>query len=171
MTSVFQLFASIALALPAFPASESAFAPVADLVADRAVADALWTDAIWTAALDPVGLPLRITPPPAAAPVAGAPAPGAMAGPLGVDSWNQVRIEQQVIIRISPREPGRDSLAPQALPIPPMMHALNAPPVAAPPLNPQLLTTNSPKPPLHPTPPHAPAAQSTPATRPFPPPA
>ena len=134
MTSVFQLFASIALALPAFPASEGTFAPVAD----RPDADALWSDAIWTAALDPAGPPLRITP--AASVPAAAQAAGALAAPLGVETWNQVRIEQQVIIRISPREPGREALAPQVLPMQPMMQSLNPQPIGPQSLNPQLLS-------------------------------
>lgn len=137
MTSVFQLFASIALALPAFPASEGAFAPVAD----RPDADALWSGAIWTAALDPAGPPLRITPPPPVSPPVPAPAQaaGALAAPIGVDSWNQVRIEQQVIIRISPRAPGREALAPQVLPMQPMMQSLNPQPIGPQSINPQLL--------------------------------
>lgn len=75
-----------------------------------------------------------------------------MAGPLGVDSWNQVRIEQQVIIRISPREPGRDALAPQVLPMQPMMQSLNPQPIAPQSLNPQLLNPQSPNARLQPRP-------------------
>lgn len=139
MTSVFQLFASIALSLPAFPAGEAAFAPLAD----RPDADALWTDALrtdalWADALDPSGPPLRITPPPAA-PAASTMADPLGPGPLGVDSWYQVRIEQQVIIRINPHEPGRDALAPQVLPMQPMMQSLNPPRIGPQSLNPQLL--------------------------------
>lgn len=36
------------------------------------------------------------------------------------DSWDQVRIEQRLIIRIAPRAPGRDSLAPPPPPPGPM---------------------------------------------------
>ena len=113
MTSVFHLFASIALALPAFPAGNpAALVPLGPGDQD-----------VWAAALDsmanPANQPLRMTTQPLPPP----------AGPLAVtttaDTWHQVRIEQQVIIRISPREPGRDALAPQVLPLQPMMQPLN----------------------------------------------
>ena len=105
MTSVFHLFASIALALPAFPAGNpAALVPLGPGDQD-----------VWAAALDsmanPANQPLRMTTQPLPPP----------AGPLAVtttaDTWHQVRIEQQVIIRISPREPGRDALPPQMQPM------------------------------------------------------
>lgn len=148
MTSVFQLFASIALTLPAFPASEAAFAPVADrpdagvMWADALWTDALWTDALWTAALDPDGPPLRMAPVPPP-PVAGTMDARPGAGPPVAETWNQVRIEQQVIIRISPRAPGREALAPQVLPMQPMMQSLNPPPIGPQSINPQFLNPRS----------------------------
>jgi hypothetical protein len=43
---------------------------------------------------------------------------GAFAGGLPADSWDQVRIEQRLIIRITPRAPGRDDLTPVPAPPP-----------------------------------------------------
>lgn len=44
--------------------------------------------------------------------------------PLAPDVWDQVRIEQQVIIRVTPRDAGRNAVAPQMLPLQPMQPIL-----------------------------------------------
>jgi len=75
---------------------------------------------VWAAALDMSERPLLLT--------AQVPLPSAQSGlaeALGTDTWNQVRIEQQVIIRISPRMPGRDTIAPQVLPMQPVIQPIN----------------------------------------------
>ncbi len=105
MTTLFELFASIALALPGFPGGEIVFAPMDDTA--RA-------GDVWTATPLPAGSPLQLNP-------QGYPAGIA---PLGPDVWDQVRIEQRVIIRITPRDAGRDALAPQVMPMQPMMQQM-----------------------------------------------
>lgn len=68
-----------------------------------------WLQGQWAASTVPTGPPL----------IDGASGRGAMSGPgaegLGDDSWNQVRIEQRVIIRIAPRMPGQ-TFSPQLRP-------------------------------------------------------
>lgn len=63
----------------------------------------------WAAAIEPQG-------PPLVQPAGGTPGWGAWVAhrPLVLEDapWNQVRIEQRMIIRIAPRAPGRDSFAP-----------------------------------------------------------
>ncbi|WP_421847944.1 hypothetical protein [Novosphingobium sp.] len=101
MTSLFDLFASIALVLPGFPADEAVFAPPAGEVS---------AEDEWDAAALPAGSILLANPQ----------APGATAAginPLAPDVWDQERIEQRVIIRVTPRDAGRDALAPQILPL------------------------------------------------------
>lgn len=109
MTNIFHLIASFAFALPALLADNAVPAAPAEEAAHaswpRAGSD---DDGVWAAAADPSGSPLLITRQPVPAGAA-----GGLAGPLDADVWNQVRIEQRVIIRINPREPGRDALAPQ----------------------------------------------------------
>lgn len=106
MTSFFDLFASIALTLPGIPADAIVFAQMDDTAG---------LEDLWNAAALPAGSPLLAAPP--------AIGPGnAAAGinPLGPDVWDQVRIEQRVIIRVTPRDAGRDAVAPQILPLQPM---------------------------------------------------
>jgi hypothetical protein len=105
MTSLFDLFASIALALPGLPADGPVFAPRDD---DEVMQDA------WDAAALPQGSLLL------ANPQASAPGTAAALNPLAPDVWDQVRIEQRVIIRVTPRDAGRDAVAPQILPLQPM---------------------------------------------------
>jgi hypothetical protein len=106
MTALFELFASIALTLPGFPANEAVFAPVDE---------ASVTQDVWDAAALPQGSLLLVNPPPSA-PAASA----AGINPIAPDVWDQVRIEQRVIIRVTPRDAGRDAVAPQILPLQPM---------------------------------------------------
>lgn len=112
MTSFFDLFASIALTLPGFPADAIVFAPVDDPAA---------LDDVWDAAAMPSGSSLLLGPQ-----VSGPGGPGTPGGaaaainPLAPDVWDQVRIEQRVIIRVTPRDAGRDGVAPQLLPLQPM---------------------------------------------------
>ncbi len=104
MTSLFDLFASIALVLPGIPADEGVFAPP---TGEAAAQDE------WGAAALPSGRLVLANPQ----------APGAATArinPLAGDVWDQVRIEQRVIIRVTPRDAGRDALAPQILPLQPM---------------------------------------------------
>ena len=110
MTSFLHLFATIAFVLPGFPADEDVFA------GPGAGAD---ETTVWAAAADPSGPPLLIRKQPIPPGIA-----GGLAGPLEPDTWSQVRIEQRVIIRINPREPGRDALAPQVLPIQPTLQPM-----------------------------------------------
>lgn len=102
MTSLFDLFASIALALPGLPADGLVLAPQDEV---GAMQDA------WDAALLPQGSLLLVNPQ--------ASTPGSAAGisPLAPDVWEQVRIEQRVIIRVSPRDAGHDAVAPNVLPL------------------------------------------------------
>ncbi|MFM9936011.1 MAG: hypothetical protein ACKVOL_07400 [Novosphingobium sp.] len=111
MTNILHLFATIALALPGLPGGGDVFAEYA---AETHQGD------VWAAAADPAGSPLLIGKPPVSAE-----GPGGLAGPLDADTWSQVRIEQRVIIRINPREPGRDALAPQVLPMQPIVQPIN----------------------------------------------
>jgi len=97
MNSLAHLFATLALALPAAPvAAPSVLGPSvlgsAPRTADR-----------WQAALDPAG--------PAAVRALGNGVLADLAEGLPSDTWAQVRIEQRLIIRITPRAPGRDELA------------------------------------------------------------
>ncbi|OYU35556.1 hypothetical protein [Novosphingobium sp. PASSN1] len=101
MTTFLDLFASIALVLPGFPADSIAFAPLED---------AAGGDEVWAAAAIPSGAPLLVSPQGTAAGI----------NPFSPDVWDQVRIEQRVIIRVTPRDPGRDALAPQVMPMQPM---------------------------------------------------
>lgn len=110
MTSFFQLFASIAFALPGFPAGVIVFEPLESSI------DA---DDDWAAAVDPAVPPLLASRD--AAPAASA---GGLASPLGPDTWNQVRIEQRLIIRITPRDAGRDAIPPQVMPMQPIMQPM-----------------------------------------------
>ena len=123
MSTLFDLFASIALALPGFPADLAASGFPADPVVSSAVsgvfgplADGADAEDVWSAGAFPAGAPLLLSPQEAA--------PGSAKAlgiaPLGADVWDQVRIEQRVIIRITPRDAGRDALAPQVLPMQPM---------------------------------------------------
>lgn len=109
MTTLFGLFASFALVLPGFPADGGAFALFDD--------DAAAEEDIWTAATLPPGSPLLVGP-------QGALPGGAAFNPLAGDVWDQVRIEQQVIIRVTPRDAGRNAVAPQMLPLQPMQPIL-----------------------------------------------
>ncbi|GEO00003.1 hypothetical protein NSE01_18350 [Novosphingobium sediminis] len=106
MTTLFDLFASIALTLPGFPADGIVFAPIDD---------AAMQEDIWDAAGLPSGPPLLVNPQ-----AAGPGGTAAGINPLGPDVWDQVRIEQRVIIRVTPRDAGRDAVAPQLLPLTPM---------------------------------------------------
>lgn len=109
MTMFFDLFASIALALPGIPADVWVFSPLDEVAGgDDALAENDWA----TAAL-PTESPLLVSP------QAGATSqPGI--NPLGPDVWEQVRIEQQVIIRVTPRDTGREAIAPMIMPMAPM---------------------------------------------------
>jgi len=99
MTIFLHLFATIAFVLPGIPADEDVFA--------RLGAGADNSD-VWAAAADPAGSLLLVSKQP------GSPgASGGLAGPLAEDSWSQVRIEQRVMIRVTPRAPGRDAVVPQ----------------------------------------------------------
>lgn len=109
MTTLFGLFASFALVLPGLPADGSAFALFDD--------DAAGEEDIWTAATLPPDSPLLVGP-------KGALPGGAAVNPLAGDVWDQVRIEQQVIIRVTPRDAGRNAVAPQMLPLQPMQPIL-----------------------------------------------
>lgn len=102
MTSILHLFATFALVLPGLPGGGDVFAGFG---AETDQSD------VWAEAADPAGPPLLTGKPPVSAEGS-----RGLAGPLDADTWNQVRIEQRVIIRINPREPGRDALAPQVLP-------------------------------------------------------
>jgi hypothetical protein len=116
MTTLFNLFASFAFALPGFPAEEGLFAPFDDAAAAQD---------IWDAATLPPDSLLLVNP---QAPLPGSPLPGAAGlGPLAPDVWDQVRIEQRVIIRITPRDAGRDALPPQVLPMQPMQPIMQMP--------------------------------------------
>lgn len=112
MTTLFDLFASFALLLPAIPADGSAFASFDDGAAD---------EDIWNAATLPPDSPLLMGPQSA---MPGGAAIQPFGSPLGPDVWDQVRIEQRVIIRITPRDAGRDAIAPQLLPLQPMQPIL-----------------------------------------------
>ncbi len=104
MTTLFHLFASFALVLPGLPADGSAFVSYDDGAAE---------EDIWDAATLPPDSPLLINPQ--------SPLPGSAGfNPLAPDVWDQVRIEQRVIIRVTPRDAGRDGIAPQILPLQPM---------------------------------------------------
>jgi len=111
MTNVFHLFATIAFVLPGLPAGEDVFAGLGAGARDSE---------IWAEAADPSGPPLLIRKPPVAPG-----ATGGLAEAFDADTWGQVRIEQRVIIRINPREPGRDALAPQVLPMQPIVQSIN----------------------------------------------
>ena len=120
MSTLFDLFASIALALPGFPADPAASGFPADSQAVLGVfgplTDSEDAEDVWPVGAFPAGSPLLVSPPDAAPGAATAPG----IAPLGADVWDQVRIEQRVIIRITPRDAGRDALAPQVLPMQPM---------------------------------------------------
>ncbi len=120
MTMFYPLFASIALALPVLPAAEPAFVLLeSGGLESGGLASGMGWDDLWAqAAKSPGSLLLR-------KPMAMSAPPSGLAGPLAADTWNQVRIDQRVIIRINPREPGRDTLAPQVLPIQPVAQPLN----------------------------------------------
>lgn len=105
MTTFFDLFASIALVLPGFSA---------DAAVDAAQEAVAGDDEVWAAAGLPSGSPLMLSPQGSAAGI----------NPLGPDVWDQVRIEQRVIIRVTPRDAGRDAIAPQMLPMQPMQPVL-----------------------------------------------
>jgi len=111
MTSLFQLFASIALALPVFLAGVILFVPLEG---------APGRDDAWAAAAAPVVPPLLVGPD--AAPAAPA---GGLLSPLGPDNWGQVRIEQRVIIRVTPRDAGRDAIPPQVQSLQPITQPIN----------------------------------------------
>ncbi len=111
MTSILHLFATIALALPGFPAGGDVFAGPDSWLDDSDV---------WAAAAGPSGTPLLVSRSAVAAGVA-----GGLADPFEADTWGQVRIEQRVIIRINPREPGRDAMAPQILPMQPIVQPIS----------------------------------------------
>lgn len=116
MTTFYPLFASIALALPVLSAAKPVFVPLGAAV----LAAGIGGDDLWAQAAKPSGPPLllrKAMPMPAV--------PSGLAGPLKVDTWNQVRIEQQVFIRINPRNAGRDTLAPQVLPVHPVAQPIN----------------------------------------------
>jgi len=111
MTMFLDLFASIALALPGIPADALVLAPLDE---------ALDAEDVWAAAGLPADSPLLVKPQ-ASAPGAAVP-PGI--NPLSPEVWDQVRIEQRVIIRVSPRDAGRDALAPQVLPMQPVVQPM-----------------------------------------------
>lgn len=111
MTSFFNLFASFALALPGFTADAGLFAP---FEGDVAAQD------IWDAAALPADSLLLVNP------QSTMPGNGGL-NPLSPDVWDQVRIEQRVIIRITPRDAGRDALPPQVLPMQPMQPIMQMP--------------------------------------------
>ena len=115
MTSILSLFATIAFVLPALPAGEDVFAGLSSGSDESTV---------WAAAANPSGPPLLIRKLPVPAGVV-----GGLAEQLDADTWSQVRIEQRVIIRINPREPGRDALAPQILPMQPTLQSPGPPSV------------------------------------------
>lgn len=107
MLSLAHLMAPIALLLP-MSIGDGALAPTVgagvgagDGIEAEGVADA----DPWRAAIDPSGPPLA---PPSVEREMG----GFIAEGLADDSWDQVRIEQRLIIRIAPRFPGRDSFLP-----------------------------------------------------------
>lgn len=105
MTMLFDLFASIALAFPGVPA---------DALVVASLDQAMGGEDVWAAAALPSGSPLMMAPQGAAPAI----------NPLAPDVWDQVRIEQRVIIRITPRDAGRDGAAPQMLPLQPMQSVL-----------------------------------------------
>lgn len=116
MLSLAHLFAPIALLLPV-AIGEGSLAPGTVGAADRGDASDAVLSGQWRAAVEPVGPPLSPD-------SMGEPLSGFMAQRLRDESWNQVRIEQRLIIRIAPRMPGRDSfLPPPPLPqiVPPQM--------------------------------------------------
>jgi hypothetical protein len=115
MTSILHLFATIAFALPGFPAGGDVFAGPGIWLEDSEV----WSD-VRPGTADPSGAPLLIRQ--RAVPTGVA---GGLADPFETDIWGQVRIEQRVIIRINPREPGRDAMAPQILPMQPIVQPIN----------------------------------------------
>ena len=98
MSSIAHLLAPLALLLPIVPVDPS---PVGGL------------EDVWAASTVPSGSPL----------IDGAFDRGALSGlvadGLGDSSWNQVRIEQRVIIRIAPRLPGQSFTSLSAPPEPP----------------------------------------------------
>lgn len=104
MTTLFSLFASFALFLPGFAADGGAFASFDDGAA---------AEDIWAAATLPPDSPLLVSP-------QGSLPGGAAFNPLAPDVWDQVRIEQRVIIRVTPLDAGRDAVAPQIMPLQPM---------------------------------------------------
>lgn len=119
MIMFYPFFASVAVALSALPAAKPG--PVLP-AAGPDNAD------VWAQAGPPSVLLLgKAVPMPVL--------PGGLAGPLVADTWDQVRIDQRVIIRINPREPGRDTLAPQVLPLQPPIQPI------AQPINPALRAT------------------------------
>jgi hypothetical protein len=107
MTNLVHLFANIAFALPGFPAGDAVFA---QLETGSGEVD------VWAAAADPAGPPLLVS---KAASLSGM---TGLAESFNADVWNQVRIEQRVIIRVTPLAPGRDALVPQVQPV---VQALN----------------------------------------------
>ncbi|KUR70529.1 hypothetical protein AQZ52_17160 [Novosphingobium fuchskuhlense] len=115
MTVLLGLFATIALALPGVPAGALVFTPQDGEG---------WAGDAWDEAMPPAGSLLLVKPQPGQRAVDAAPG----FNPLADDVWDQVRIEQRVIIRITPREPGRDALAPQVMPMQPVMQPMLAQP-------------------------------------------
>lgn len=130
MTTFFDLFASIALflpgSLPGFPADAAAFV-LQNAAAPESGAVSGAEEDVWAAAGLPAGGPLLTSP------QAGTTAPLNPAGiaPLGTDVWDQVRIEQQVIIRVTPRNPGRDAAVPRVMPMQPVLQQMVPPPRSA----------------------------------------
>lgn len=98
--------------LPGFSADAGLFAPLDD--------EAAGEDS-WDGATLPPDSLLLVNPPSALPNAAGI-------NPLPPDVWDQVRIEQRVIIRITPRDAGRDAIAPQVLPLQPMQPIVQMPP-------------------------------------------
>lgn len=109
MPSFAQFLAPLALMLPMPSADLPGTAP--------GRGDDVSLEQAWQAAGLPDGPPLAGTPL-GEGPLADLATKG-MARSLAGDDWNQVRIEQRLIIRIAPRGPGRDIFAPPPMPGPP----------------------------------------------------
>jgi len=92
MPTIAHLLAPLALLLPA---------ATVDLSPGQGRAAAIGIEAQWSAASVPAGPPLISDPMEAGA------FSGFITQGLGDDAWNQVRIEQRMIIRIAPRMPGQ----------------------------------------------------------------
>lgn len=106
MPSLAQFLAPLALMLPMPSADLPGTAP--------GRGEELSLDQAWQAARFPAGPPL-VSDPLGDGPLADLAKKG-IARSLADDDWNQVRIEQRLIIRIAPRGPGRDVFAMPPMP-------------------------------------------------------